>query len=100
MDSDDWGSDSDSDSSSDDSGDDGNMLKGRAKWLKKTDDTADVKKRKDAKRAAKMEEGKKDRKEKVTGLFMLWNLVFLFIFLYIMKCSWEGRGEGGGCLQR
>ena len=65
MDSDDWGSDSDSDSSSDDSEEDGNMLKGRAKWLKKTDEGADVKKRKDEKRAAKVEEGKKGRKEKV-----------------------------------
>ena len=64
MDSDDWGS-SDSDSESDDSDDGGDMLKGRAKWLKKTDDTADLKKRKDEKRAAKAEEGKKGRKEKV-----------------------------------
>lgn len=95
MDSDDWGSDSDSDSSSDDSGDDGNMLKGRAKWLKKTDDTADVKKRKDAKRAAKLEEGKKDRKEKVTGSFIIWNLVLLFLSLYKIK-----RAKGGGCLRR
>lgn len=66
MDSDDWGSDSDSDSESDDSDDGGDMLKGRAKWLKKTDDTDDKKKRKDEKRAAKAEEGKKGRKEKAS----------------------------------
>lgn len=64
MDSDDWSSDSDSDSDSDGSDDDGDMLKGRAKWLKKTDDTSDIKKRKDEKRAAKVEDGKK-KKDKV-----------------------------------
>lgn len=64
MDSDDWSSDSDSESDSDGSDDDGDMLKGRAKWLKKTDDTLDTKKRKDEKRAAKVEDGKK-KKEKV-----------------------------------
>lgn len=67
MDSDDWGSDSDSDSESDDSDDGGDMLKGRAKWVKKTDDTDDKKKRKDEKRAAKAEEGKKGRKEKASS---------------------------------
>lgn len=65
MDSDDWASDSESDSDSDLSEDEGDMLKGRAKWLKKTDDVSDTKKRKDEKRAAKAEEGKKGRKEKV-----------------------------------
>lgn len=64
MDSDDWSSDSDSDSDSDGSEDESDMLKGRAKWLKKTDDTSDIKKRKDEKRAAKVEDGKK-KKEKV-----------------------------------
>lgn len=64
MDSDDWSSDSDSDSDSDGSDDESDMLKGRAKWLKKTDDTSDIKKRKDEKRAAKVEDGKK-KKEKV-----------------------------------
>lgn len=65
MDSDDWGSDSESDSDSEGSEDEADMLKGRAKWLKKTDDTSDKKKRKDEKRAAKIDEGKKGRKEKV-----------------------------------
>ncbi|CAN0117315.1 unnamed protein product, partial [Ectocarpus sp. 4 AP-2014] len=65
MDSDDWSSDSDSDSDSDASDDDGDMLKGRAKWLKKTDDTSDIKKRKDEKRAAKVEDGKRKKDKAV-----------------------------------
>lgn len=65
MDSDDWGSDSDSDSDSDDSEDEADMPKGRAKWLKRTDDTADKKKKKEIKRANKTEEGKKGVKDRV-----------------------------------
>ncbi|CAM9880819.1 unnamed protein product, partial [Scytosiphon promiscuus] len=49
----------------DGSEDESDMLKGRAKWLKKTDDTADVKKRKDEKRAAKVEDGKKKKDKAV-----------------------------------
>lgn len=74
LDSDEWSSDSDSDSDSEGSEDEGDMLKGRAKWLKKTDDTSDIKKRKDEKRAAKIEDGKK-RKDKVrawVGRWMGW----------------------------
>lgn len=100
MDSDDWGSDSDSDSSSDDSGDDSNMLKGRAKWLKKTDDTADVKKRKDAKRAAKVEEGKKDRKEKVMGFLNYFGTFSFYTVFYIKSKRRPERWGAGDSLRR
>lgn len=82
MDSDEWSSDSDSDSDSSGSEDEGDMLKGRAKWLKKTDDTSDIKKRKDEKRAAKVEDGKK-RKEKVSRRgFSLGIITFLFFLSF------------------
>lgn len=87
MDSDDWSSDSDLDSDSDGSEDESDMLKGRAKWLKKTDDVSDNKKRKDEKRAAKAAEDGKKRKEKVTQALLLcfcgwmsgggWKMVFV-----------------------